>query len=373
MSRQPSDVSTNRTMLGVIGCGNVAFAAYFPWLQQSPDVTVVGCFDLRQELAARAAALFPGAVAVNALDELFAIDGINAVVNLTPAPLHGAINAQALAAGLDCYSEKPLAGSVAEAQRLQEQADRAGLLLLAAPGTMATDRFRWFKSLLDSGELGRPTMITGQIGGMGPADWRGYTGDPSVFYRQGVGPAIDLGIYQIHAATGLFGPALRVQGWGGISIPQRTSWVTGQPGASVTVETPDHLLIDLDFGGETYAHLFSTYAVPASKAPGMEIHTTAGSISIANRPWFDFTLPVSRFTREDHGGTQQWDDDVMPPAPYQDTLGAIQAGIKHFVDVRAGRIAPILTARHATHVIEIIELAFRSMAEGRAFETTTRF
>lgn len=360
-------------MLGVIGCGTIAFAEYFPWLQQSPDVQVVGCFDIRAEFAERAAALFPNAIATTSLDALFAIDGINAVVNLTPAPLHGAINAQVLAAGLDCYSEKPLAGSLAEAQRLMEEAERANLLLMAAPGMMATDRFRWFKSLLDSGEFGRPTMITGQIGGMGPADWRGYPGDPSVFYRKEVGPVVDLGIYQLHAATGLLGPALRVQGWGGISIPQRTSWVTGQPGAQIAVETPDHLLIDLDFGNQTYAHLFATYATPASKAPGMEIHTTAGSISIANRPWFDFTQTVSRFVREDHGGTQQWDDNVMPPAPFSDTLGSVRAGIKHFVDVRAGRTAPVLTAQHAAHVIEIIELAFRSIAEGRALETTTRF
>ena len=32
---------------------------------------------------------------------------------------------------------------------------------------------------------------------MGPAEWRAYTGDPAVFYKPGVGPLIDIGVYPL--------------------------------------------------------------------------------------------------------------------------------------------------------------------------------
>src|SRR5687768_9027638 len=143
--------STNaQTTLGVIGCGDVALRDYLPYLAKRPDVRVAGCFDLRPERAERAAALFANAAALTDLDALFDLPGLEAVVNLTPAPLHGDLNGRALDAGLDVYSEKPLAGSLAEAQALTERARGAGRLLLAAPAMMATARFRWLKDLLAS-------------------------------------------------------------------------------------------------------------------------------------------------------------------------------------------------------------------------------
>jgi hypothetical protein len=46
----------------------------------------------------------------------------------------------------------------------------------------------------------------------------------------------------------------------------------------------------------------------------------------------------------------------------------IQAGPEHFVAVLEGTEAPILTAEHATHVLEIILAARVSIEEGCAVE-----
>lgn len=364
--------STNaQTTLGLIGCGDVAFASYLPYLAERPDVRVAGCFDLRRERAERAAALFADAAALTDLDALFALPGLQAVVNLTPAPLHGDLNARALDAGLDVYSEKPLAGSLTEAQALTERARRAGRLLLAAPAMMATARFRWLKELLAGGEIGRPTLITGQFASMGPAAWRTYTGDPAVFYSPGVGPLIDTGIYLLHAVTGLLGPARRVQAFGGIAIPERTILIPDRYGEKVTVETNDHILIGLDFGEATFAHLLSSVAVPASKAPFFEIHATGGTVSIAAGPWFNLSAPVDLWRRDERLGAKESWSSAAPPTGDAPLLDTLAAGIAHFLDVRAGREPPILTPEHACHVLEIIELAFRSTTEGRALDTTT--
>jgi predicted dehydrogenase len=372
-ARDAAGPAVPETTLAVVGCGDVAFADYLPFLAEQTAIRVAGCFDLRLDRAKRAAALFPDSAALTSLDALFALPDLEAVVNLTPAPFHGELNAAALEAGLDVYSEKPLAGSLAEGRALAEQARRRGRLLLAAPAMMVTTRFRWLKDLLAAGTIGRPTLITGQFAGMGPAAWRTYTGDPTVFYSPGVGPLVDTGIYLLHAVTGLLGPARRVQAQGGIAIPERTILIPDRYGERVTVRTNDQMLIGLDFGDATFARLVSSFAVPASKAPMMEIHASGGSVSIGRGPWFNLSASVDLWVRDERPGAEEAWTEALPPAEYGPPLNTLKAGMAHFLNVRAGRETPVLTPEHACHVLELVELAFRSAEEGCSLATTTTF
>jgi predicted dehydrogenase len=369
----PTESGHPPTRLGIVGCGDVATREYFPWLDGRSDVQVVACFDTRVDRAEQAAARFPGAEPLTILESLFALPGLEAIVNLTPAPFHGEINAAALDAGLDVYSEKPLAGSLAEALALTQRAKDQGRLLLAAPGIMATARFRWLKDVLESGDVGRPTLITGQFAGMGAAAWRDYTGDPAVFYGPGVGPVIDTGVYLLHAVTGLLGPARRVQAFGGIAIPERTVLIPDRFGERILVQSNDHMLVALDFGGVTFAQLLSSVAVPASQAPSMEIHASGGSVSISRRAWFNLAEPVALWVRDERLGASEGWVDAQPPAEYGARLNTLPAGLAHFLAVRAGEEAAILTPEHACHVLELIELAHRSAAEGGVLDATTEF
>jgi predicted dehydrogenase len=162
--------------MGVIGCGDVAFSSYLPGLLTLRDrLNVAACFDIRADRVGRAAALYPDARAYTEYAAFLQHPGLDAVVNLTPAPLHYEITAAALRAGLHVYSEKPLASSLEDARALIDLARVQERMLLCAPGTLVTPRFRWLKALLDEERLGRPTLATGQIAGMGPAAWRQYT------------------------------------------------------------------------------------------------------------------------------------------------------------------------------------------------------
>jgi predicted dehydrogenase len=244
-------------------------------------------------------------------------------------------------------------------------------MLLAAPGTMVTTRMRWLKALLADRRLGRPTLATAQIAAMGPAAWRTYTGDPAVFYAEGVGPLIDNGVYLLHALTGLLGPARRVQAFGGIAIPQRSVLIPERFGETVEVRANDHMLLHLDFGENVFAQVLSSFAVPGSKTPAMEIHCTEGSISIDLSAWYSADAPVQVFLADPSvhavGG---WVAQVQPPTR-EPALGVLVAGVAHFVDCVLGRIAPVLTAEHALHVLEIMLAAERSTREGRAIVLET--
>jgi predicted dehydrogenase len=359
--------------IGVIGCGDVALRTYAPGLALVADrATPTALYDpeptraerLADDLVARG---LPRPRSHASLGGLLADPDVAAVFNLTPAPFHHEVNMAALAAGKHVFSEKPIAASVAEAREAIALARERGLTLLCAPAVMVTNRFRWLKERLSAGWLGRPTLAAGQLANMGPAAWRDYKGDPAVFYSVAVGPALDTGIYILHAITGLFGPARRVEAFGGVAIPRRNVLIPGREGQVIEVEAPDHLLIHLDFGDNRFAQVLSSFAVPRSKAPALEIHAEMGTVSVSNEVWYDPNGPVDVFQRDERpGAIEHWTRE-MPTGPSRATH-LIETGPEHFVAVLEGEEAPILTAEHATHVLEIILAAGQSVAKGRAVE-----
>lgn len=362
--------------LGLIGCGDVAFRTYIPGIEaEAARATVTATFDPVLERAQRAADRFPGAVAYDRFEPFLAHEGLDGVFNLTPAPLHAQITGQAFDRGLSVFSEKPIASTVAEGQALADRARTEGLVYLCAPAVMATDRFQWIGSLLASGRMGTPTVAVGQMANLGPAMWRQYTGDPSVFYKPGVGPILDIGVYVLHAITGLFGPARRVQSFAGIAIPERTALIPRMLGQTIRVETPDVSMIQLDFGDNRFAQVLSSFAVPSSQAPALEIHASEASITVWAEDWYDAAGPIDYFQRDPTPeGVQGWLRKVEPPTPSgHEGEHLIGSGPRHFVDVLLGCRAPILTPEHAIHVLDIILSSAESASSGRAIDLQTTF
>ncbi|MEZ4532243.1 MAG: Gfo/Idh/MocA family oxidoreductase [Thermomicrobiales bacterium] len=363
-------------MLGLIGCGDVAFRTYIPGiLADAARATVVATFDPMLERAQAAAAKFPNATAYSEFEPFLNHAGLDAVFNLTPAPLHAEVTGTAFDHGLHVFSEKPIAATVAEGQALAKRAKDEGLVYLCAPATMATDRFQWIKRFLDEGRMGTPTVAVGQMANLGPANWRQYTGDPSVFYRKGVGPILDIGVYVLHGITGLFGPAKRVQSFAGITIPERTVLIPRLQGEKISVETPDVSMIQLDFGNNSYAQVLSSFAVPGSQAPAMEVHCSDASLTIWLEDWYNAAGPIDYFQRDPSpAGLAGWQKRVGPPSPIgHPNENLIWSGPRHFVSVLNGTQDPILTAEHAIHILEIILSSAESATSGKAIALNTSF
>jgi predicted dehydrogenase len=351
----------------------VATRTYIPALRQmTARAEVAATFDPIEARAKHAASLFPGATAYATYEAFLGHAGLDGVFNLTPAPFHRETTTQALDKGLHVFTEKPIAATVDEARGLIAYAKERGRLLLSAPAVMATVRFRWLKKVIEDGRIGRLTLAVGQMVSMGPAGWRAYTGDPAVFYAANVGPVLDLGVYPLHAITGLFGPAKRVQAFGAITIPQRKVLIPRLAGQTIEVKSNDHMLIHLDFGG-SFAQVLASFAVPASKAPALEIHGTLGTISISLSEWYNARGPVDFMLRDDTLlGVQGWTNGVSSPEQ-EGNENLIGAGAEHFIACIAGEEEPILTAEHATHVLEIILKAEESVKAGRAIALETGF
>jgi predicted dehydrogenase len=368
-------MADDRLRIGIAGCGDVASRHYLPGIVTMADrARIVATADPRPGAAAQLAATVvdwsPGTRPYEDLHEMLAAGGLDGVFDLTPAPSHGEVNRAILEAGLACYSEKPLAASLAEADALIDLAAARHALFLCAPGTAVTSRFRWLQELADSGRLGKPTLAVAHHADAGPAAWREYTGDPTPFYRDGVGPVFDHGIYRLHEMTMVLGPVRRVQAMGSIAVPRRR--VRGGPltGRTIEVTTPDHVLIHLEFESGALGQLLASFGTLETMAPWFELHLTGGVVSFSGKSWKP-DAPVSIYTDdESDAANEHWTHDVAIP---RDELGTVEAGARHFLRCLVGEETPVLSADHARHVLDIILKAYASIADGGAHATETTF
>jgi predicted dehydrogenase len=365
----------SKLRLAIVGTGDVAYRHYLPALADLAEgVAITAFMDPRPGAADRAAASVdawsPGAATYTDIDSMLADGVAEAAIDLAPAPQHGPVNSAILEAGLHLYSEKPLAASVAEADRLIATATERGVRFLCAPGVAVTARFRWLAELIASGRYGRPTLAVTHHADPGPAAWREYTGDPTPFYREGVGPVFDHGVYRLHALTMLLGPVARVQAMGTIATPTRV--VRGGPltGRTIEVTTPDHVLINLQFANGALGQLLASFGTPSSLAPWLELHFPMATLSFSG-PGYDDDDPVSLYVDDDSpGASEGWQHGIEVP---RDVVGLVEAGARHFVACLRGEAEPVLTAEHARHVLEVTLAAYASIADGRSHAIDTTF
>ncbi len=361
--------------LAIVGAGDVAYRHYLPALEPLTEQVAITAFvDPRPGAAERAAshvaAWSPGAASYTDLDAMLTDGVAEAAIDLAPAPQHGPVNAAILEAGLHLYSEKPPAATVAEADRLIATARDRGVRFLCAPGVAVTARFRWLAELIASGRYGAPTLAVTHHADPGPAAWREYTGDPTPFYREGVGPVFDHGVYRLHALTMLLGPVARVQAMGTIATPTRV--VRGGPltGRTIEVTTPDHVLINLQFVNGALGQLLASFGTPSSLAPWLELHFPMATLSLSG-PGYDEDDPVSLYVDDDGpGASEGWQHGIEIP---KDGFDIVEAGARHFIAVLRGEIEPVLTAEHARHVLEITLAAYASIEDGRSHDVATTF
>jgi predicted dehydrogenase len=366
--------SRTRLRVGVVGTGDVAHRHYLPAFESLADEIEIGAVaDPRdgagERFAAAVRAWSPGTRVHRTLEALLAEGGLDGIFDLTPAPRHGEANRAILEAGVACYSEKPLASTIADADDLISIAGRRGVPLLCAPGSAVTNRIRWLRDLADSGRLGRPTLAVAHHADPGPAAWAEYTGDPTPFYREGVGPVFDHGVYRLHEMTTVMGPVRRVQAMGSIALPRRRILCGPRAGETIEVTTPDHVLVHLQFGSGALAQLLASFATVDTLEPWLELHLERGAVSFGGKSWeLNVPVMVREASAEGRGGDWQQATDVPP-----DDVGAVEAGARHFVRCLAGRETPVLTAEHARHVLEVILAAYESIADGRTHELRTTF
>ena len=233
------------------------------------NVRPVGCADLNTE-AARAAAERWNIPKVYTSDEMMADPEVDIVLILTNPASHYSLTMQALKAGKHVYCEKPLATSLEQANEIVEFAASQGLFVGAAPDTFLSPEFQTVRKLIDEGAIGKVINVTANYVGPGADLWHPNAG---FLYKQGGGPALDMGPYFLTTLVSLLGPLDSLfcyanRGWD----------VRNIHGKDVDVDVMTNYCAVLKFANGTIGNINLTYDEWKSDLPGMELYGTDGVI-----------------------------------------------------------------------------------------------
>jgi predicted dehydrogenase len=351
-----------RVRLAILGPGDVAERDYLPEFGRIADRAEIVAVCGRTETRARALAERHGAAWFTDQATMLRDVEIDAMLNLTPIQAHTGTTATALEAGVHVYSEKPLAGSVADGRDLERVATERGLVLVAAPCVMRFPQVALARELIDEGRIGRVHSARGVVMGAVPP-WPGFTSDPSPYFSPGAGPLVDLGVYPLHAITGLVGPARRVSA---MSTRVGTAFTVPDgpaAGTRVDVAVDDTWVTLLDLDDGRIATVEANYSSHGTHAAELELMGTEGTLALS---LLDVSAPIEVLA----GG--EWTTVDVPRTGRAEGPDHL-VGVEHLLDRIAGDIEPELTPAHAIHVLEIMEQAERSSREGVTASLETTF
>ncbi len=168
-----------------------------------------------------------------------AIAACDLAVVATPNRTHVPLALQAIEAGTPVVVDKPVATTAADARRVRDAADAAGVPVAVYHNRRWDGDFRTLRSLLDGGRLGTVSRLVSRFERWRPAvagGWR-ESGDPEA----GGGVLLDLGPHLVDQALQVFGPVARVYA----EVDAR------RPGA----EVPDDVFLALEHASGVRSHL----------------------------------------------------------------------------------------------------------------------
>lgn len=347
--------------VGVIGLGGVAILRHLPGFKEDEAIgkaRLVAVYDLDHARAEAVAARFAVPTICASVEEMLALDELDAVSICTPNYLHHEQATAALRAGKHVLCEKPLAMDLSEARAMERLAIETGLV------TMVNFRYRWIPAarfvadLVRCGELGTIYhgifhYLTGMlVDPATPVSWRLSRA------QTGSGALGDLGSHLIDLAGSWLGEPRAARG-------HLTTYVKQRPtlsGETVAVDVDDAARFTLTYDGGAEGEFLATRcALGRGNYQRVELYGTRGAVSY-------------EFERWDRGGdtvhvclglAQGRHGDFSPVIVSPEHLQGTPTGVMHeFIDaIRTGR-HPAPSFREGTRTQEIMTAIERSDAAG---------
>lgn len=274
---------------------------------------------------------------------------------------------QAIAAGKDIYTEKPIAESVTDGVELADAAETAGVMTGVVHDKLYLPGLRKLKRVIDSGFFGRILSVRGEFG------YWVFEGDgiptqrPSWNYRteDGGGMVLDMFCHWNYVMEGLFGAVEAVTAKAVTHIPQR--W--DEHGEPYTATADDAAYGIFELEGDVIAQMNSSWAVRVERKELVEFQVdgTHGSAVaglfgcrvqprvLTPRPVWDPDVPTAEDFRS------HWSE-----VPDTETFGnGFRAQWEQFlIDRHQGRPHPY-DFRSGVRGLQLVEAGLRSSAEGR--------
>lgn len=315
---------------GIIGCGDVAKKRVAAAIQADPESRLIAaCRRDEQQLNEFCDRFEISHRYLHDVD-LLKNDQIDAVYIATPVSLHLPQTLAALEAGKHVLVEKPMAMTTAECQQMEEEAHAAQKVLSVAFYRRFYPAYRRIKQIVAEGTLGdllAVNIVTSAPLDMAPGEdgyWR------VLLEHGGGGPLMDVGSHRLDLLLDLLGPVK--------SVKAETSKV------AVDYESENVATLALSFGGGVQCGLQCLFGA----AVDPDVFTmvgTRGTLDVT--PLNEGTLRLT--TAE---GTTE---EKLPPA--ENFSGPL---IADFVSAIEQVRDPLVTAKHAIAVNQVMEQAYRS-------------
>lgn len=303
--------------VAIIGNGNIS-PIYLENLTKvfNKEVYVKGVCDLLPKRSKNASDKFNIPVIYDTMYDAFCDEEIEIIVNLTRPEEHFGVAIEALKAGKNTHSEKPMSINRQDALTLLELSEEKGLLLGVAPDTFLGAGIQTCREILDSGEIGEPIGAAAFMTCHGHESWHP---DPEFYYAKGGGPMLDMGPYYVTALVSLLGPVKRLCGISKKSFSTRVITSEKKNGKIMNVDTDTHIAGIMEFDNSATGTIITSFDVWRADNPRIEIYGTKGSMQVPDpngfggpvrisklgSDWID--IPITRPYSENSRGLGVWD------------------------------------------------------------------
>lgn len=357
MATPPSTVDPIR--VGIIGCGKIA-VNHVKALRSMDGVDVVAVADVDAARAAAFASTYGVPYAYPSAEETLA-GGLHAVTICTPHPAHEAGVLAAARSGAHVLCEKPIALSLAEADRMIAATARAGVrfgVLFQRRCWPAAIRIR---DAIDDGRLGPP--ISGGVVARFNRD-AAYYAEPwrGTWATEGGGVLMTQAIHHIDLLQWFMGPATRVTGR--YATLAHADFVEVEDTVSAIVEFASGALATVQAGTSFNPGLGAQVWVSDARgrtASVMEFPEGVGFTDVWTVPGEEEYARVYRL-----GG----DFDIPLAEIHRHLVPYHALQIEDFIEAVRGCREPAVTGREAVKSLEIVQAIYESSRTGRAVELT---
>jgi predicted dehydrogenase len=346
-------VSEAAIRIGVLGLGSVFYGPYMGMLEQLAlrgRARVTAIYDVDEGKRRAAGVRLDLDPNLSGPEAVIGSDDVDVVLVLTSMNEHGRLATMALEAGKHVLVEKPMATSLEEAAALMQVAAESPGHLICAPHILLSPTYRAVLGRIEGGEIGALLLARARYGWSGP-DWGRW------FYQAGGGALFDLGVYNVTALCGLFGPARRVTAMAGVAIPERMV-----EGELMRVEAEDNAQVLIDFGEARFASVTTGFTMQKYRSPALELYGREGVLQLLGDDWAPEGYELWR------NATRSWE-----LVPESDPAWQWTEGLRHLVTCIESEYEPVIRPEHAYHALEIMLAAKAAAADGRAREITSDF
>jgi len=354
------DMDTVR--VGIVGCGRISVLHEMGYRGRN-DARIVAVCDTNKGRAQERAKAWGVSKVYTDYEDLLADPEVDLVELLVPHHLHADMTVAACQAGKHVSVQKPMALSVAEAERMIAAAKKQGVLLRVYENFVFYPPHVRAKEMIEAGEIGEPQMIRLHVGtGTSKTEW--HVPLSAWVWRfderkSGGGPLIfDHGYHLFSLARYLMGDVARVYAWidkspvGGL-VPRQLAQVDAPATIMFQFKSPRRYGV-LDFVHTPDMVMDSIYYADDDR---LEVIGEKGIIFVNRCTARTVDLPPLMLFR----------DGVTKPVPVDryEWHDSFVDCTRHLIQVLTNGGRPVLDGEEGKAVLQFVLAAHISAREGR--------